>query len=161
MRLVSYSDASHGNEEKRTSQNGYIFLWSGTPISWSSRGQKSVSISTHQAEVYGLSETIREAIWLRRLLKDFVSQVGSLPIFADNQAAISAAQNSNTHSASKHIDLRMKFNEEMVARKAVKLLYVASENNDADVFTKPLGRIKLTKSRDIMLMKVPDEKLMD
>ena len=92
MRLVGYSDASHGNEEKRTSQNGYIFLWSGTPISWSSRGQKSVSISTHQAEVYGLSETIREAIWLRRLLKDFVSQVGSLPIFADNQAAISAAQ---------------------------------------------------------------------
>ena len=90
-------------------------------ISWGSRRQKSLSISTHQAEVYGLSETIREAIWLRRLLKDFVSRVGSLPIFADNQAAISSAKSSGTHSASKHIDLRMKFNEEKVAKKVVKL----------------------------------------
>ena len=161
VKLLGYSDASHGNEEKRTSQDGYIFLWNGTPISWSSRRQKSVSISTHQAEVYGLSETIREAIWLRRLLKDFVSQVGSLPVFADNQAAISSAQSSGTHSASKHIDLRMKFNEEKVAKKVVKLFYVASENNVADVFTKPLGKIKFTKFRDIMLMEVPDEKLMN
>ena len=140
VELVGYSDASYGNEEKRTSQDGYIFLWNGTPISWSSRRQKSVSISTHQAEVYGLSKTIREAIWLRRLLKDFVSQVGSLPVFADNQATISSTQNSNTHAASKHTDLHMKFNEEKVAKKVVKLFYVASENNVADVFTKPLGK---------------------
>ena len=104
---VGCSDASHENEERRTSQDGYIFLWNGTPILWNSRRQKSISISTHQAEVYGLSKTIREAIWLRRLLKDFVSQVGSLPIFADNQAIISSTQNSNTHSTSKYIDLRM------------------------------------------------------
>ena len=155
VKLVGFSDASHGNEEKRTSQDGYIFLWNGTPISWSSRRQKSVSISTHQAEVYGISETIREAIWLRRLLKDFVSQVGTLPVYADNQAAISSAQNTGTHSASKHIDLRMKFNGEKVAKRVVKLLYVASENNVADVFTKPLGKIKFTKFRDIMLAKVP------
>ena len=82
-------------------------------------------------------------------------------MYADNQAAISSAQNSGTHSASKHIDLRMKFNEEKVAEKVVKLFYVASENNVADVFTKPLGKIKLTKFRDIMLMEVPDEKLMN
>ena len=77
---------------------------------------------------------------MRRLLKDFVSRVGSLPIFADNQAAISSAKSSGTHSASKHIDLRMKFNEEKVAKKVVKLFYAASENNVADVFTKSLGK---------------------
>ena len=77
---------------------------------------------------------------MSRLLKDFVSQVGSPPIFADNQAAISSAQSSGTHSASRHIDLRMKFNEEKVVKRVVKLLYVASENNVADVFTKPLGK---------------------
>ena len=125
------------------------------------RSQKSVSIPTHQAEVYGLSETIREAIWLRHLLKDFVSQVGSLFVFTDNRAAISSTQNSNTHAASKHIDLRMKFNEEKVAKKAVKLLYVASENNVADVFTKPLKKIKFTKFRDMMLVEVSNEKLMN
>ena len=157
VNLIGFSDASHGNEEKRTSQDGYIFLWNGTPISWSSRRQKSVSISTHQAEVYGISETVREAIWLRRLLKDFASKVGSLPIYADNQAAISSAQSSGTHTASKHIDLRTKFNEEKVAKKLVKLLYVKSEDNVADVFTKPLGRIKFTKFRDLMLTEVPDE----
>ena len=98
---------------------------------------------------------------MRRLLKDFVSQVGSLPIFADNQAAISSTQNSNTHAASKHIDLRMKFNKGKVAKKVVRLFYVASENNVADVFTRPLGKIKFTKFRYIMLAKVPDEKLMN
>ena len=161
VRLLGYSDASRGNEERRTSQNKHIFLWKGTPISWSSRRQKSVSISTHQAEVYGISETVRAAIWLRRLLKDFVPQVGSLPIFADNQTAISSTQNSGTHSASKHIDLRMKFNEEKVTKKVVKLFYVASENNVADVLTEPLGKIKFTKFRDIMLMEAPNEKLMN
>ena len=124
-------------------------------------GRSPSQISTHHAEVYGLSETIGEVIWLRRFLKDFVSQVGSLPIVADNQATISFAQNSNTNPASKHIDLRMKFNEEKVAEKVVKLFYVASENNVADVFTKPLGKIKFTKFRDIVLMEVPNEKLMN
>ena len=118
-------------------------------------------ISTHHAEVYRLSETIGEVIWLRRLLKDFVSQASSLPVFVDNQAIISSTQSSNTHSTAKYIDLRMKINEEEVAKKVVKLFYVASENNVADVFTKPLGKIKFTKFRDIMLMEVPDEKLMN
>ena len=98
---------------------------------------------------------------MRHPIKDFVSQFGSPPIFADNQAIISSTQNSNTHSTSKYIDLRMKFNEEKVAKKVVKLLYVASENNVADVFTKPLGKIKFTKFRDIVLMEVPNEKLMN
>ena len=98
---------------------------------------------------------------MRRLLKDFVSQAGSLPIFADNQAIISSTQSSNTHSTSKYIDLRMKINEEKVAKKVVKLLYVASENNVADVFMKPLWKVKSTKFRDIMLMVVPNEKLMN
>ena len=69
-----------------------------------------------------------------------MSQVGSLPVFADNQATISSTQNSNTHAASKYTDLHMKFNEEKVAKKVVKLFYVASENDVADVFTKPLGK---------------------
>ena len=161
VKLLGYSDASHGNEEKRTSQDGYIFLWNGTPISWSSRRQKSVSISTHQAEVYGLSKTIREVIWLRRLLKDFVSQVGSLFAFEDNQAAISSAQSSGTHFASRHIDLHMKYNGERVAKKVVKLFYVVSENNVADAFTKPLGKIKFAKFRETMLTEVPNEGLIN
>ena len=98
---------------------------------------------------------------MRRFLKDSAFQVGSLPIFADNQTAISSTQNSSTRSASKHIDLCTKFNEKKVAKKVVKLLYVASENNVANVFTKPLGKIKFTKFRDIMLMEAPNEKLMN
>ena len=90
-------------------------------------------------------------------MEGFVS-VGTLPIYADNQAAISSAQSSGTHSASKHIDLRTKFNKKKVGpKKLVKLLYVKSEDNVPDVFTKPLGRIKFTKFRDLMLTEVPDE----
>ena len=55
----------------------------------------------------------------------------------------------------------MKFNEEKVAKKVVKLFYAASENNVADVFTKSLRKIRFTKFRDIMLVEVPNEKLMN
>ena len=75
VELVGYSDASHGSESKRYSQDGYVFMWNGTPITWSSRRQKSVSISTYQAEIYGLSETIREAIWVRDYLRTLVSKL--------------------------------------------------------------------------------------
>ena len=98
---------------------------------------------------------------MRRLLKDVVYQASSPPIFADNQAIISSTQSSNTHSTSKYIDLRMKINEEKVAKKVVKLFYVTSVNKVLDVFTKPLGKIKFTKFRDIMLIVVPNKKLMN
>ena len=78
VELVGYSDASHGSESKRYSQDGYVFMWNGTPVTLSSRRQKSVFISTYQAEIYGLGEIIREIIWVRGLLTDFGFKVGYL-----------------------------------------------------------------------------------
>ena len=99
---------------------------------------------------------------MRRLPREFVSQVRSPPIFADNQTTILSVHNFGTRSSYKHVALCVKFNEEKVAKKVVKLLYVdAFESNVADVFTKSLGRIKFTKFREIMLMEVSNEKLMN
>ena len=151
MELVGYSDASHGSESKRYSQDGYVFMWNGTPITWSSRRQKSVSISTYQAEIYCLSETIREAIWVRRLLKDFGFKVGTLPIYGDNQASILSAYNPSNHQTSKHIDTRKNFNEEKVTKKLVKLEYISTTENIADLFTKALDKNKLTYFRDKLI----------
>ena len=102
VELVGYSDASHGSESKRYSQDGYVFMWNGTPITFGlSETESLYCIFTYQAEIYGLSETIREAIWVRRLLKDFGFKVGTLPIYGDNQASILSAYNPSNHQTSR------------------------------------------------------------
>ena len=135
-------------------------MWNGIPITWSSRRQKSVSISTYQAEIYGLSETIREAIWVRRLLKDFGFKVGTLPIYGDNQASILSAYNPSSHQTSKHIDTRKNFNEEKVTKKLVKLEDISTTENIADLFTKALDKNKLTYFRNKLIQLDDEEKLM-
>ena len=149
--LVGCSDASHGSESKRYSQDDYVFMWNGTPVTWSSRRQKSVSISTFQAEIYGLSETIGEAIWVRRLLADFGFKVGTLPIYSDNQTSILSAYNLSNHQTSKLIDTRKSFNEEQVTKKLVKLEYVPTTENIVNLFTKALDGNKMTYLGDKLI----------
>ena len=151
VELVEYSDASYGSESKRYSQDGYVFLWNGTPVTLSSRRQKSVFISTYQAEIHGLGEIIREIIWVRRLLTDFGFKVGTLPIFGDNQASILSVYNPFNHQTSKNIDTRKNFNEEKVPKKLVKLEHISTTGNIADLFTKALDRNKLTYFRDKLI----------
>ena len=105
----------------------------------------------YQAEIYGLSETIREATWVRRLLTDFGFKVGTIPIYGDNQASILSAHNPSNLQTSKHIDTRKNFNEEKVPKKLVKLECISTTENIADLFTKTLDRNKLAYFRDKLI----------
>jgi transposase InsO family protein len=137
--LIGYCDADFaGNRDTRRSTTGYVFIFNGGAISWSSRLQPTVAASTTEAEYMSASMATKEALWLRKLFSDFDCPVGTVPIISDNQAALSLLKNPISSNRSKHIDVIFHFARERVARGEVSFSYVNTNFNWADVFTKAL-----------------------
>lgn len=149
--LIGYSDADHaGDIETRRSTSGYIFKFNDGVISWSSERQKSVSISTMEAEYIAASEATRELVWIRRLLDEILENDLNVPLyFMDNQSAIKLIKNPEFHKRSKHIDIRYHFVREKFEEGEFVLEYVSSNNMIADIFTKPLPREKFNYLRTL------------
>ncbi|CCH61890.1 hypothetical protein TBLA_0F03530 [Henningerozyma blattae CBS 6284] len=143
--LIGFSDASFGTGKSILSQYGYIFTWSGTPISWCSKKQRSTSISMYESELFGLSEVYKESLWMRSLFETFSLNTNTIVIYEDNKNVISTAIGTEDHSASKHIGFRKKFINEITMTGLSVPFYVKSEHNIADLLTKPLGDIAFNK----------------
>jgi hypothetical protein len=149
IKLVGYSDASWGNDlDTRKSTTGYIFYVSGGVVSWTSKKQNTVALSTTEAEYMALSHTTKEAIWLRGLLRELgYTQNQATTIFEDNQSCINLAKNPVHHARSKHIDIQHHFIREKIISKEIHLEYTPTEEMIADIFTKPLAGPKFLKFR--------------
>ena len=118
-----------------------IFLLNATPVSWKTQLQRTVSASTCEAEIVALLEAAKEAIHLRRLLKDLnQKQTAATLIFCDNQPAIEVVKEPKEKGRTKHIDVKLKKIREWIGREKIRVEYVASKDNIADVFTKPTKR---------------------
>jgi hypothetical protein len=132
------SDSDWGsNVDDRRSTTGYVLLVNGNPVSWCSRKQKSTALSSCEAEFMALSEAMREGLWLRQLLIELdVGYVGPVIIRVDNQSAIKLAENPVQHQRSKHIDIRYFRIREEIRDGTIKVLYVPTEDNVADLLTK-------------------------
>ena len=98
-----------------------------------------------EAEYIAISEAAKQAIWLRRLVKDCTSKAEYVSIFADNQTALKTASNSIKNSHTKHIGVRYHAVVSYVEREKVKIVYVPTSDNVADILTKPLKRIQFSK----------------
>jgi hypothetical protein len=109
-------------------------------VTWCSRKQRIVAQSTAEAENISLAHCIREVIFLRQLLGELGYEQSTTQIYEDNQACISMAENPVQHSRTKHIDVRYHFVREKVNLKEVKINYVESKENVADILTKGLER---------------------
>ena len=136
--LVGYCDADHaGDVDSRKSATGYIFLLGGAPISWCSRLQPTVAISSTEAEYMALTEAVNEAIFLRQLLKDFQQpQLGPTVIHEDNQGAIKLASNPMHHRRTKHIDVRYHHIRHHIDDGTIKVCYIPTKEQLADPLTK-------------------------
>ena len=144
MTIDAYCDADYaGDVDTRRSRSGFVFMMGGAPISWESRLQKSVAISTAEAEIIAASEATKEAISLRAILNEIGAiQDGPTHIRCDNQAAIAISQNPVDHGRTKHIEVRHFFVREKTQDKQVILEYVNTQENVADGFTKALDTTK-------------------
>jgi hypothetical protein len=159
--MVMYSDANWAEDRtERKSNNGHVCFFNGGTISWSSRKQECVALSSCEAEYIALSEAVKEVIWLRRMLMEFGYSMDSPTVVkADNQSAIKLVDRERFSNTTKHIDTRYHFIKEFKRLGEISLEYVCTEENVADMLTKPLGRVKLTKLRQ--LSRIVEEKEMN
>ncbi|KAH9657526.1 hypothetical protein KPL70_023114 [Citrus sinensis] len=138
--LVGYSDSDWGGDvDDRKSITGFVFFMGDTTFTWMSNKQPIVTLSTCEAEYVAATSSVCHAIWLRNLLKELgLPQEESTEICVDNKLAIALSKNPVFHDRSKHIDTRYHFIRECIARKEVQIKYVKSQDQAADIFTKPL-----------------------
>lgn len=137
--LAGYSDADWAaNVDDRRSYTGYAFTFAGAAINWISRKQKTVAMSTAEAEYVALSEATKEAIHLRRFLFEVLGTVEATTIFCDNQSAGLMAKNPVFHERTKHIAIKYHFVREVIESKDIIVKYLPTEEMPADVLTKGL-----------------------
>ena len=154
--LTGYSDADWGGDsDNRHSTTGNLFLMGGGAISWLSKKQAIVALSTSEAEYIALSSATQEAVWLRRLLTDLRVVKEPVVLMEDNQGAIAIARNPIAHARTKHIDIRYHYIREAVHSGMIVLHYCPTSEMIADLLTKPLSKALFERLRLAMGMGIP------
>jgi hypothetical protein len=141
---LAYSDADWGaNVNDRKSISGYVFQMANGPISWQSKKQPTVALSSMEAEYMAESLATRQIIWLRTLTAELgIPYSGSTTLNVDNQGAINYSNNAINHGRTKHIDIQHHFVREKLVSNEMRLQYCATDDNLADIFTKSLPKPK-------------------
>ena len=142
-----FTDADGASQEHRRAISGYAFIMDGGAISWSSRKQELVTLSTAEAEYVAATHAAKECIWLRRLTGEILPTDDDPPttLYCDNQAALKLAQDDNYHARTKHIDIRYHFIRDVVKRELIELQYCPTDDMTADILTKALPRWKVSQ----------------
>ena len=149
--FVGYTDADWaGDLQTRRSTSGFLFNIGSGAISWSSKRQPTVSLSTCEAEYVAQTQATKEAIWLRSLLSQLLdeNEPSAIIIFGDNQGAIALAQNPQLHARTKHIAIQHHFVREQQGAGTVDLQYIPTEGQVADGLTKALPKDRFIAFRD-------------
>jgi len=144
--LYGYTDSDWaGDVSTRKSTTGYVYLLGSAAVSWSSKRQPTVALSSCEAEYMAATQAAKEAIWLRRFLTELGytrPDIDSVTINCDNQGAITLTKNPEFHARTKHIDIQWHYVREQVEKGAVTLRFIGTAEMVADGLTKPLGRVK-------------------
>ena len=144
VEMRAYSDADWaGDQDDRHSTSGFVCQLSGGAISWSSKKQATVALSTTEAEYIALCATAQEVVWLRRLLSELgVQMFNPTEVMEDNQGAIAMGRNPVNHNRTKHIDIRYHYVREAVDDGIITMTYCPTKEMIADALTKPLPRVQ-------------------
>jgi len=145
IELKCYVDADYAAcKDTRKSVSGFVITIGESVISWRSKKQPVVALSTSEAEYIALSEGIRESVWIKGMLQELklMKADDAIEVFEDNNACISIAENDGVSERVKHIDVKFHYIRDMVKRSEVKLMRIGTKDQIADVMTKALGKEK-------------------
>ncbi|KAK9879752.1 hypothetical protein WA026_006815 [Henosepilachna vigintioctopunctata] len=147
--LKAYSDSDFaGDKMTRKSTTGYVVYYSNGPVSWSSRKQPVVELSSTEAEFIAAAESVKEVLYLKALFECMILRNINVTLNIDNQSAISIIKNVQFNRRSKHIDVRFHFIHEKVNEGLITVKYLCTEDNIADIFTKALNSVKFSKHKN-------------
>ena len=137
---TGYVDADYARDtDTRRSVTGFLFFLAGAPISWQTRQQPSVALSTMESEFMAACAAAQESVWLQQLLQELqCTFINPMIIFEDNKACIDFTKNPSNHQKTKHISVRYHFIRDLVQRQLLQLNPIPSADNVADIMTKPL-----------------------
>lgn len=139
--IHAYTDADWGSEsDSRKSRTGYVVNMAGAAISWCSKKQSIVALSSTEAEYIALSSTVREALWIVQLREEIIGQKVDEPIIVhcDNQSAIKLSMSEAYRPRTKHIDIRLHHVRDQVETGVVCIKYIHTDKQVADSLTKPV-----------------------
>ncbi|GAV66630.1 hypothetical protein CFOL_v3_10140 [Cephalotus follicularis] len=146
--LHTYSDADFGGYKvDRKSTSGTCQFLGNMLISWFSKKQNSVALSTTEAEYIAAGSCCAQVIWMKQQLLDYGIIFEKVPIKCDNTSAICLGKNPVDHSRTKHIDIRYHFIKGNIERNDVELVIVPTKDQIADIFTKPLDEQSFPRFR--------------
>jgi hypothetical protein len=146
--LVGYSDYDWaGDKGDRKSTSRACQFLGRSLVSWSSNKQNYVSLSTAKAKYVSAASCCSQILWMRQTLKDYGIHCDKVPLLCDNESAIKISHNPVQHNKTKHIDIRHHFIWDHINRGDINLSYVGTNDQLADIFTKPLDKARFRELR--------------
>jgi len=147
MTLNGFSDADWASQLHCHSISGYAFFFGRGAVSWSSKKQPIVTLSSTESEYVVLTHAFKDIIWIQKFIKEispFFPFNFSIPtnLFCDNQGAIRLSKDATYHARTKHINVHFHFVRQTVTQKDISLNYISTNDMVADIFTKSLARQK-------------------
>ena len=148
--LVAYTDSDWAADKiQHRSITGYFFKLANGIILWRSHAQKTIALSSTEAEYMAISDCSRQVIWIKTLIKELGIKIRSILIYGDNQGSIFIASNAVQESRTKHIDIHYHYICELVVAKEVEIQFMPGEMNPTNMFTKNLQKIKFTVLKSV------------
>ena len=145
IKLVAYADAAFAKDDESKAQLGYCFFLSADSgaVLWKSMKDKSVSLSTTQAELHALVECAKAIVWYRELMKELgMEQIGPTVVYQDNENVITLVNKIANDNRTKYLINRINFIRELVDNGIIVLTKVHTDLNVSDILTKALDRQK-------------------
>ncbi|KAF8731509.1 hypothetical protein AX14_004758 [Amanita brunnescens Koide BX004] len=147
-KLTRYSDVSLASLNNMTSVSGYVFLAAGGAITWRSKKQTAVLLSSTEAKYMCLADATREATWLRNLYNELGFPIeGPTTVYGNNQSALAIANNLQYHKCTKHFDIKSHFIREKVNNQSIITEYCPTAKMTAEILTKPLLKPKFNQHK--------------
>ncbi|GJU94286.1 copia protein [Tanacetum coccineum] len=141
IETIVYADSDHaGDYVDRKSTSGVCTFMGCCLTSWFLKKQTALAISTTEAEYVSAGKACQQALWMKQALIDYGVRLDDIPIMCDNKGAIDLSKNPVQHSRTKHIEIRHHFLRDNVQKGNISIEKVSSEDNIADILTKPLKR---------------------
>jgi len=135
------TDSDWGMGDSRKSVSGFLIMMGTSPLSWSSKQQAVVALSSCEAEYLATTHCTRDVLWFRNLFAELgFQQTQPTSLFCDNQGTVACTHDPHAHSKMKHIAIREHFIRDCIIKRLIDVIHVSNKENIADLLTKPLHR---------------------